>query len=65
MSVIIAAGLLLLLAGLSCEISCSGSEGAAIAVGLLGTGLIIFLLVRVIQRINRGPRVKAQPVEGT
>ena len=65
LSVIIAAGLLLLLAGLSCEISCSGSEGAAIAVGLLGTGLIIFLLVRVIQRINRGPRVKAQPVEGT
>lgn len=65
LSVIIAAGLLLLLAALSCEISCSGAEGAAIAVGILGTGLIIFLLVRVIQRINRGPRVKPEPVEGT
>ena len=65
LSVIIAAGLLLLLAGLSCELSCSGAEGAAIAVGILGTGLIIFLLVRVIQRINRGPRVKPEPVEGT
>ena len=65
LSVIIAAGLLLLLAGLSCEISCSGSEGLAIAVGILGTGLIIFLLVRVIQRINRGPRVKTERNEGT
>ena len=65
LSILIAAGLLSLLAALSCEISCSGSEGLAIAVGILGTGLIIFLLVRVIQRINRGPRVKNQPAEST
>ncbi len=65
LSIIIAAGLLLLLAGLSCELSCAGSDGAAVVVGLLGTGLIIFLLVRVIQRINRGPRVKKAPAETT
>ena len=65
LSIIIAAGLLMLVGALSCELACAGSDGAAIAVGILGTGLIIFLLVRVIQRINRGPRVKTEPVEGT
>ncbi|MBA2500508.1 MAG: hypothetical protein H0V30_12335 [Chitinophagaceae bacterium] len=65
LSIIIAVGLVYLMAALSCGIACSGSEGLAIVVGILGTGLIIFLLVRVIQRINRGPRVKTDPVEGT
>jgi hypothetical protein len=58
LSVIVAAGLLYVLAALSCSISCSGSEGAALVVAILGTGLIIFLLVKVIQRINRGPKEK-------
>jgi len=63
LSVIIALGLLLLLGSLSCSISCSGSEGGAIVVAVLGTGLIIFLLVRVIKRINRGkPEKEKTPV---
>ena len=52
--ILIAIGLLLLVAGLSCNLSCSGSEGAATVVLIFGTGLIIFLLVKVIKRINRG-----------
>ncbi len=58
LTVIIAIGLLLLVAGLACNLSCSGSGGGAAAVGILGTGLIIFLLVRVIKRINRGKPTK-------
>ncbi len=54
LAILVAAGLLLLLAALACNISCAGSEGAAVVVALLGTGLIIFLLVRVIKRLKRG-----------
>lgn len=54
LSVLIALGLFFLLAALSCNISCSGSEGAATVILLLGTALIVFLLVKVIKRINRG-----------
>lgn len=62
LSILIAAGLIYLLLGLSCGIACSGSEGLAVVVLFLGTGLITFLLIKVIQRINRGPR---QPQEVT
>ena len=61
LSVIVALGLLFLLLSLSCSISCSGSDGLAVLVGVLGTTLIIFLLVRVIQRITRGPRKTRTP----
>jgi len=54
LSVIVALGLLYGLAGLSCSISCGGSEALAIIVAVLGTALIIFLLVRVIKSITRG-----------
>lgn len=54
LSVLVALGLLLLVAGLACNLSCSGSGAAATAVAILGTGLIIFLLVIIIKRINRG-----------
>ena len=57
---LLAAGLLLLIAGLSCNLSCSGNEGAAVAVGILGTGLVVFLLVIAIRRINRGPKTEAR-----
>lgn len=65
LSVIVALGLLLLVAALSCNISCGGAEGAALAVGILGTALIIFLLVKVIKRINRGkPKKEPTPESG-
>ncbi len=54
LSILIALGLLSLVAALSCNLSCSGSEGGAAVVAILGTGLIIFLLVKIIKRINRG-----------
>lgn len=53
-SVLVALLLFFLVASLSCNLSCSGSGGAATVVLIFGTGLIIFLLVRVIKRINRG-----------
>ena len=60
LSVLIAIALLGLLSALACNLSCNGSDGAAILVGVLGTGLIVFLLVKVIQRINRGPKWRRQ-----
>lgn len=51
--VVIAVALLFLVAGLSCELSCGGSEGAAVVLGIGGTVLVIFLLVVVIRSINR------------
>lgn len=46
------------LAALSCSLACSGSEGLAYVVFFLGLGGLIFLLVRFIQRVTRGPRKK-------
>lgn len=54
LSVIAAVLLAYVLAGLSCSIACSGSEGLAYIVLFLGLGGIIFGLVKIIQRINRG-----------
>ena len=64
LSVIIALGLLFLLLSLSCSISCSGADGLALVVGILGTALIVFLLVRVIQRITLGPRKSRETPKG-
>lgn len=63
LSVLVALGLLYVLAALSCSISCGGAEGLAIAVAVLGTGLIIFLLVRLIRSINRKTQ-KVKPAAG-
>lgn len=57
LSVLVALMLLYGLAGLSCSISCGGSEALAIVVALAGTFLIIFFLVKIIKRINN-PRPK-------
>ncbi len=51
-SVIVALLLLFGIASLACSLSCSGSEALAILVLLLGTGLIIYLLVKTIKRIK-------------
>lgn len=60
LSCVVATGLLILLAALACEISCSGSEALAILVMLLGTGLLVFLLIRVIKRILGKSRKKKE-----
>jgi hypothetical protein len=59
---IVALALWMLVLSLSCTLSCAGAEGAALVVALLGTGLIVFVLVKVIQGINRGQK-KPKPVE--
>jgi hypothetical protein len=63
LSIIVALGLFFLVLSASCSLSCSGADGAALVVGLLGTGLIVFLLVRVIKRINRGEPKKPKTPE--
>ena len=51
LSVLVALGLIALIATLSCSLSCSGSLGAAVLVGVGGTALIILLLVIAIRAI--------------
>lgn len=58
LSVLVAIGLISLIAVLACNLSCSGSDALAIIVAIGGIGLVSFLLVRVIQRITRGSRKK-------
>ena len=53
------------LMGLSCTISCSGSEGVALIVLLVGGAAIIFGVVKLIQRITRGKPVKETPEQVT
>jgi uncharacterized membrane protein len=52
LSAVVAAALLYLVAALSCTLSCSGSDGAALLVGIGGLALVIFLLVIAIRAIN-------------
>jgi hypothetical protein len=56
LSILIALGLLALVGGLACNLSCSGSEGAALIVGIGGGALVIFLLVVTIRSIQRGKK---------
>ncbi len=58
LSVMVALGLLILVASLACDLSCSGSDAAAILVGVGGTALIVFLLIIAIRAIN-GKKKKA------
>jgi hypothetical protein len=53
--------LLYVVAALSCSIACSGAEGLAFTVALLGTGLVVFLTVVVIRRIQHGPKKLPEP----
>jgi hypothetical protein len=61
LAVLAAIGLILLVGALACSIACSGSEALAYVVFFLGLGGIILGLVKIIQRISRGPRKKAAP----
>jgi hypothetical protein len=56
LSVLFAVGLLYALAALSCSIACSGSGALAILVAVAGTFGIVFGLIKLIERINKGPR---------
>ncbi|MGN6531322.1 MAG: hypothetical protein ACTHK0_06185 [Ginsengibacter sp.] len=63
-SCLAALGLLYLVAGLSCSLSCSGSDAAAVIVGIGGTALVVFLLIWAIRAINgkkRKSKMTAEP----
>ncbi|MEI9943660.1 MAG: hypothetical protein WDN26_05510, partial [Chitinophagaceae bacterium] len=63
LSSIIALGLLALILGLACDLSCSGADGLAILVGVGGTALIVFLLVLTIRSITGKKRKRKQAIE--
>jgi len=63
LSVLVALGLLTLVAGLACSLSCDGADAAAVLVGVGGTALIVFLLVLVIRSINGKKRKKKMEAE--
>jgi|CXWL01.1.fsa_nt_gi hypothetical protein len=52
LSVLVALGLLFLVATLACELSCNGSEGAAVLVTVGGAALVVFLLLLAIRAIT-------------
>ncbi len=58
LTIIVALGLLFLIAALSCSIACSGAEALALLVGLAGLAAVIFFTRRVLRRIKFGPRKK-------
>lgn len=60
LAIVAALGLLYLVAALSCTLSCNGSDGAAVAVVLLGTAAIVLGLIFVIRSINRKSRRKPE-----
>lgn len=60
LTVLVACLLIFLLSALACNIACAGSEGAAYVILFIGLAAIIFGVVRIIQRINRGPRKKPE-----
>lgn len=56
LAVVAMVGLLYLLAALACNLSCSGSDAAAILVAVIGFTGVIFGFVLVMKRIHRGPK---------
>lgn len=54
LAVLVAVLLIGLIAALACSIACSGSGAFAVIVGVGGTALVIWLLIRVIKNIKRG-----------
>lgn len=65
LTVIIALGLLYLLAVLSCTIACSGAEALAVLVALAGTFGIVFGAIRIIQHILGKERKKKRAKTST
>lgn len=54
-----ALGLLVLLAGLACSISCNGAEGVAIATFIVGLAGVVWLTIFLIRRISSKRRQNA------
>jgi len=42
-----------LVVGLACNLSCSGAEGAAIMVGILGSAAVVFLLLKAFKMMSK------------
>ena len=61
LAIIAALGLAFLVGALACNLSCSGSDGAAIAVAVIGLGAIVWLLVVVLKSINKKKKGTAGP----
>jgi hypothetical protein len=62
LTIVAALGLLYLVAALACNLSCNGSDAAALVVGILGTALVIWGVIAVVRRISRGPKKKDEPI---
>jgi uncharacterized membrane-anchored protein len=62
-SVLLALGLLYLVAALACNLSCNGSEAAAVIVGIGGAGLVVFLLILAIRGIYGKKKKRKQQAE--
>lgn len=63
LTIIVALGLLYLLAALSCTIACNGVEALAILVAIAGTFGIVFGVIRIIQAILGKERKKKKKQE--
>ena len=63
LAVLAALGLLFLVASLACNLSCSGSDAAAVIVGLGGGALVIVLLVVAIRAIYNKKRKELRKQE--
>lgn len=64
LSVLVALGLLFLVAALACDLSCGGSGFGAVLVALGGVGLTIFLFILALRAISgrkRQPKKTAEP----
>lgn len=62
LSVAVALGLLYLIAALACNLSCSGSEGAATLVMIGGAGLVVFLFILALRAILGKKKRPKKPV---
>lgn len=58
LTIIAALGVMYLIAALSCTLACNGSDGAAVAVAILGVAGVIWATIAIINRITRGPKKK-------
>jgi hypothetical protein len=64
LTIIAALGLLYLVAALACNLSCNGSDFAAVVVLLLGTAAIVWGVVVLLNRISKGPKKKKEESPG-
>lgn len=63
LSVLVAIGLISLIAALACNLSCGGSDVAAVIVGLGGTALVVWLLLIVIRNLTGDKKKKIKEPE--